>query len=292
MTKSTSNGHPEFGEVDLSDVVFIMGTARSGSTLLGSLLGGAPDVFYAGELADWPTLMGASTVPRSIPFWEKVRRRTGAPSDQSSGFKRLFEHPAGWAYPFAHRRLAAEYERLAGQVLQAVAAESGCRTVVDSSHYPRRARALRRILGPNRVRLVYLVRRPSSIVRSFRSTGDKGYWATHLYLLITSLIAWPVYLAHPRSQRTIVTYEELAEAPLEVGRRALGRPLIGVDPNHLPVPLVLIGNRFVKFGNEIKVEPPKRVDAPSILDRLTDLVQWPFLLARQLSVKQGLGGEG
>jgi hypothetical protein len=256
-----------------------MGAARSGSTLLGTLLGEVEGVFFAGELCDWANLEGISTVPRSQPFWERVRNHVGPLPNRSSDYKRIFEHPAGIVNRVTQRRERSDYGRLTLDVLNGVAKESGRSIIVDSSHYPRRAQALRRLLGPEGVRLVFLVRRPSSVAQSFRKTGDKGVVQANLYMMVVSVLAWLTYLTHPRGHRAIVSYEEMINAPLAVGGVALGRPLTGVDPFHMAPPLVLIANRFVKTDDEIRFNTKGISQPPSPQERLSDFVQWPLRLA-------------
>ena len=70
-----------------------MGAARSGSTLLGTLMGQAPDVLFAGELTDWPGRGGRASIPRSVPFWEEVRTMVAVPPT-AAGLKQVFDHPA------------------------------------------------------------------------------------------------------------------------------------------------------------------------------------------------------
>ena len=265
--------------VDSPNVVFIMGAARSGSTLLGTLLGEVDDVFFAGELCDWAHLEGVSTVPRSQPFWERVRSHVGPLPNRSSSYKRIFEHPAGLVDRINYRRERSDYEHLTLDVLEGVATESGASIIVDSSHYPRRAQVLRRLLGPDRVRLVFLVRRPSSVAQSFRKTGEKGVLQANLYMMVVSVMAWLTYLSHPRSRRAIVSYEMMVEAPLTAGGVALGKPLVGVDPYQMSPPQVLIGNRFVKADEDVKFNVRGNTEAPNLQERLSDLVQLPLRLA-------------
>ena len=247
-------------------------------------MGQADGVFYAGELCDWPERDGISTVPRSKPFWERVRGRIGLLPPDASRFKRLFEHPAGLLRPLVRRQLLAEYEEVTAEVLRAVAGESGCATVIDSSHYPRRARHLRRIMGRDRVRLVYMARRPSSVARSFGRTDDKGLIRVNAYLLIVSGLAWLTYLTHPRASRVIVGYEQLTESPVAVGTAALGRPLEGVDPSRLTVPFVFIGNRFLKASTHVKVRTADTPPDLSTGERITDFFQWPLRTALKRAV--------
>lgn len=265
-------------ELNSPRVVYIMGAARSGSTLLGTLIGQAPDVFFAGELCDWPGRDGRTTVPHGVDFWSRVRTRVGAPPAGSKRLKTVVEHPAGLLTPVSRFRLMPRYELITRKVLSAVATTSGCGTVVDSSHYPRRVNQLRRILGPGAVRLVYMVRRPSAIARSLRSTRDKSELKIQIYLLVVGILAWCVYLTHPRRERVLISYEKLTIDPLSVAARASGRPLEDVDPERLTPPLVFIGNRFVKNTSPITVRPHE-ASTPDLRDRLTDLLQLPLFLA-------------
>jgi Sulfotransferase family len=267
------------GDSDTPEVVFIMGAARSGSTLLGVLIGQPDDVFYAGELCDWAERDGFSSIDHSQEFWKRIRERVGPPTIEAHTYKRLFEHPAGLGRASARRSTRVNYERMTWQVLCSVADESGCAIVVDSSHYPRRARALRRLLGERKVRLVYLVRRPSSVARSFQASEYKGALSFNLYLMVVSLLSWAAYLTHPRSNRVIVSYESLTVDPLEIGAVALGHSLEGVDPGHLQVPPILTGNRFVRSGGHVAIEPADSTAKLTLRDRLTDLIQLPTWIA-------------
>jgi sulfotransferase family protein len=278
-------------ELDAPKVVFIMGTARSGSTLLGTLLGESDGVFFGGELCDWPKLQGISSVPHSRPFWEKVRTHLDSGQIQGPDFKRLFEHPAGIFRQIGRRRDRQAYRRLTVDVLKAVAKESGRSVIVDSSHYPLRARALRRFLSPGQVRLVFLVRRPSSVAESFRKTGDKGVIQANAYMMLVSVLAWLAYVTHPRDDRVIIRYEHLIQDPLGVGGVALGRPLQSVNPYRMAPPLVLIGNRFVKNAEVITFERSASPTPASRQERISDLVQWPLWLAARAARSRPAEGQ-
>lgn len=266
--------------IAVPEVVYIMGASRSGSTILGVVLDQAKGTFYAGELCDWPERDGRSTVPQSQDFWNAVRSRFGPTPVDAERYKMLFEHPTGVAYPSSRRRaLRHEYEVVTKSVLDAVRNEAGCQTVVDSSHYPRRARTLRRILGKDKVRLVFIVRRPSSVARSFRKSGDKGWLKVNAYLAVVGLFAWFTYLTHPKKHRVRISYEGLTNSPVGTGARALGRTLEDVDPTNMTPPKVLIGNRFVKSGGPIAIRPVEEVTKLSLTERLTDVFQWPYRVA-------------
>jgi hypothetical protein len=134
------------------------------------------------------------------------------------------------------------------------------------------------MLPSGAVRLVFMVRRPSSIAQSLRDTGDKGELAIQLYLLVTGILSWLVYLTHPRGQRAIVSYETLVEEPIATASRALGEQVVGVDPYNLAPSPIFIGNRFARSPGPVSVQriTPRERRAT---DRLTDFVQWPLRLA-------------
>ena len=104
---------------------------------------------------------------------------------------------------------------------------------------------------PNRVRLVFLVRRPSSVAQSFRRTGGEGRSPIEHLHDGCQRPGVADYLSHPRSHRAIVSYETDGQAPLEAGRIALGSPLWSGPVSHEPTS-GLIGNRFVKADDEVK----------------------------------------
>lgn len=283
-TLSDNSAHntdsPPFVRESRPDVVYIMGASRSGSTILGVVLGQAQGTFYVGELCDWPERDGEGSVPHSKAFWEQVRARFGPLPKDAQRYKSLFEHPIGIAYPSGRSRsLRNEYEAVTKSVVEAVKAEAGCDTVIDSSHYPRRARTLRKVLGPGRVRLVFIVRRPSSVARSFRNSGDKGWFMVNAYLTVVGLLAWLTYLTHPKKDRVRISYESLTNSPIGTGARALGRTLDDVDPTDMAPPMVFVGNRFVKSGERIAIRPADHEPSLTIAERLTDWLQWPYRAA-------------
>lgn len=257
-------------------LVFIMGAARSGSTLLGTFLDQDPRVFYAGELSDWALLDGVSTSPAARPLWERIRRRVGPIPVEAAGFKPVLDHSAGLRHGPASERLTAAYRELTSSLFGAIAEETGASVVIDSSHYPRRARRLRRILPGTR--LVFAVRRPSSVVRSFRKSGHKSELGVQAYLFVTGVLSWIVYLTHPRSRRAIIAHEAFVSAPHSVGSEALGSAVRGADTRRMTRPSVLIANRFVKEEGTVAIRPPAQRPY-RLSDLATDLVQLPLTFA-------------
>jgi hypothetical protein len=255
----SANGHAAGpGESDVPRVLYVMGAGRSGSTILGVALGNHPEVFYAGELDAWLRASGKPNFPGAdrARFWSRVS--AGAPVDPAlAGDEpwRLFEHSLA---PFRRhgrerrRALRGLYREHAGQLYGQIAAVSRRRWVLDSSHYPLRARELRRA-GQVELYLLYLVRDPAHVIASFSRTDvtnpPKARLLTEAYLHLTHLLSVAVFLTHPRRQRMLVRYEDLAEEPQRLLARItdwLGLPRETLDLDSLRTGLAFQGNRILE----------------------------------------------
>jgi hypothetical protein len=153
-------------------VIYVMCAGHSGSSILGVTLGNCSGFFYAGEVEEWLVSAGASRWGGADrrSFWNRVRERVGAGAtdlfgsaanrcvERSSVLLRVDRWPA-------RRRLLSRYRRVAEDLLRAISSEAGAPYVVDSSHFPLRARELEKIAGIE-LYLVFLVRDPQAVVAS------------------------------------------------------------------------------------------------------------------------------
>jgi hypothetical protein len=135
-------GEPDF------DVLYIAGTARSGSTVLAALLGTAPGVLAAGELTyffrdvyleERPCSCGATTA--ACPLWTTVRERCGWGLDEARALNGLTRRiDAHRSLPRLAARLVPDatlrrYGAATGELFGALREITGTRVVVDSSKY-------------------------------------------------------------------------------------------------------------------------------------------------------------
>ena len=203
-------------------VLYVMGAGRSGSTILGVALGNCDGVFFAGELDKWLARRG---VPRRkdaarARFWEAVLARMDGAEDlfghdaqrcleRSSALFRIRDWPT-------RRWLRERYRPVSRDLYEAIADVAGTRSIVDTSHYPLRARELQGVDGIE-LHLVLLVRDPRSVVASFarRDVDERGFGTltTNAYLWLTYLLSLVVFLRHRRDRRLFVRYEQLVEDP-------------------------------------------------------------------------------
>jgi hypothetical protein len=209
-------------------VLFIMGAARSGSTILGVTVGNCANVFYAGELRGWLETDGVPGVggEKRLAFWEDIRERVTPPPELGGDAAQSIERTVSVLRPrlwLQRRRLRPRYRQVTGDLFHTIARAAEVTHVVDSSSYPLRALELKRIEGLE-VHLVYLVRDPHAVVASF--TGPEWRFsgsirATNGYLWLTTLLSTLVFLGHRRDRRVFVRHEDFIAEPANVIARIL-----------------------------------------------------------------------
>jgi hypothetical protein len=267
-------------------VLYVMGAGRSGSSILGVCLGNCDGVFYAGELDKWLPRKGqpSRSEPERLRFWERVLARVERPEElfgrevhnnleRSSALFR-----AGG--PRARRRLRPEYRRVTESLYRAVASEAGEEVVVDSSHYPLRARELQRMEGVE-LYVLLLVRDPQGIVASFDRDDVPeprfGEAKTNLYLWLTYALSAAVFMRQPSARRILVRHEDLLADPEDVLRAILERVGSSAslpDLGALEIGTPLQGNRLLA-GDRIALRRVPRGERTKGRT-LTTLMQLPF----------------
>jgi hypothetical protein len=203
-------------------IIYVMGAGRSGSTILGVALGNCSDIFYAGELDAWLRKNGISNFDgdQRQAFWNRVgqdmQHRMSLFGEESW---RSIEHSsAALRYRSWRTRqsLRPRYRETAEELYLSIARESEAEYVVDTSHYPLRAREIQALAGVD-LYLLYLVRRPQSVVASFsRDDVDQPMlnpFVANLYLYLTHALATTVFLRHRRDRRLLLRYEDFASDP-------------------------------------------------------------------------------
>ncbi|MBL8906614.1 MAG: hypothetical protein JNM20_08055 [Rhizobiales bacterium] len=179
------------------DIVYICSHGRSGSTLVGSVLGLAEGYCYVGEVRDVWTDGLADNLPcgcgrpfRHCPFWTQVFAQafggfdTPAAKEAACLFTGMYRPAPSIElfrlvlFPGAKGRDIARYTSALARLYHAIAEVSGCGTIVDSSKALRYGVLVARIPG-FRTRWVNVIRDPRGIVHSrtrrarFRDGSDK-----------------------------------------------------------------------------------------------------------------------
>jgi hypothetical protein len=271
------------------NVIYVMGAGRSGSTILGVALGNCEGVFYAGELDKWLMRSGIPALggDERERFWERVRARVEA--SELFGFRaRALERSSTLLRPRKWRerlRLGARYREVAEQLYRAIAEVSGATHIVDSSHYPLRARELQSLEGID-LHLIFLVRDPRAVVASFARADVPertfGTFTTNAYLWLTHLVSLFVFLRHPRRRRVLLRYEDFLADPDSAMRDVLdrvGSAAATPDFTSLRTGLPIQGNRLIR-------EPVVELKSPEATSParspLTSLLQLPWRLVFRL----------
>lgn len=255
-------------------VVYVMGAGRSGSTILGVVLGNCANVFYAGELDAWLSRKGEPNFggEERVRFWEGIRSEMADATDLfGDQAQRHIEHSTALLRIGARRtrrRLRGRYRQVAEELYSALARDTGATHIVDTSHYPLRARELQSLDGID-LYLIYLVRAPQAVVAAFGrkeiKQPSKAAWATNLYLHATHLLSVAVFLRQRRDRRIYLSYEDFVAEPrrvLAVLLERLGAPPEIPDLDALSTGVPFQGNRLLRSETVAlqvgQVKPPPR----------------------------------
>lgn len=239
-------------------VIYVMGAGRSGSTILGVVLGNFPGFFLAGELDAWlvrsakPNFGGE----RRERLWAEIAAQVPEGRDLfGPDARRFIDHsssvirPSSW---IGRLRMRTRYREVAERLYLRLAENTGASHIVDTSHYPMRAHELQKVPGID-LYIIYLIRNPAAVVASFRRTDvdqkSKACIAANAYLAITNLLSTLVFLRQPRSRRFFLRYEEFATDPAGVLAAIsdfAGGVSSDVDLTSLHTGLAFQGNRILR----------------------------------------------
>jgi hypothetical protein len=275
-------------------VVYVLGAGRSGSTILGITLGNCADCCYAGELNLWIGKDGRSPLPGSerAQFWSSVRQGV---TDDLSGLD-VGKLEKSLALDVRGRRAGLQsrgrYLRVTEDLYRAIARVAGVSHVIDSSHFPRRARELQRLDGID-LYLLFLVRDPQDIVASY-SRDDAIFprfniFNTNLYLWLTYSLALSVFLRHPRERRLFVRYEAFMADPagvLEDILRSIDSAAAVPDFTAMKTGVAFQGNQILKSEVIALEQRPSLRSRGWRLAMLLNL-PWRFVFSRLRPVTRG-----
>ena len=212
----------------MKKVIYILGAARSGSTLLDIVLGNGSDAFSCGEMFQYPKRRG---IPHGWPdiserdvFWQHVEKRVQerigldydtlkVVTDKVELHTSFFNHvlsvyTASSVEPYCHYINA-----MFGTLFDL----SGRDILIDSSKRPSRALALNQFLDYD-VYFIYLVKNSVQVIRSFSKKyveqASKNWFSANLYYFIANAFSHIVKNKVPQNRFLKVYYENLIHAPI------------------------------------------------------------------------------
>ncbi len=293
------------------DIVYICSHGRSGSTLVGSVLGLAEGFCYVGEARDvWfdgladNQACGCGRPFRECPFWTEVFKRAFGGFDgprvreAAELFAGMYRPPATIGlfrlvfWPRAAGRDIEKFTSILGGLYEAIAAVSNCRTIVDSSKSLRYGALVMRIPG-TRTRWVNVIRDPRGIVHSrarparFRDGSDKPADENGGGFRLFRIIAkWAARNALSRRIMRVTGGARVIYEDFVGDQRPLLAAIAGEHEATRVVKLLAAGipDGIVQHqvaGNWIrglKISPNEswRTELPDGVSRLTALLSWPW----------------
>ena len=217
------------------DILYIMGTGRSGTTILEILLTNNPGVFGVGEVThifqDGFTNDEICSCGKRVSiceFWSSVRELCNWREEDISKLNKLFVDIA-WHSQFpkvASGLLSSRQKELFIKtnkcLFQASASVSGANIVVDSSKYAGRALELARAF-PNKVKIICLTRSPAGLVNAFKKNDaaeqkPKSLFGTLYYYLYT-MTCFRIAIWLLKSGVLRIRYEDMISNPQETLNR-------------------------------------------------------------------------
>lgn len=283
----------------LPEILYIMGTGRSGTTILEILLANNPGVTGVGEvnriirdgfLDD--RLCACGDPARQCELWSAVLSASGwAHSDLlklASEFERQESHKRfALTYAGLPRRQFERY-RAANRVLfDAVGVARGCHVIVDSSKYAGRALLLARSF-PEKVRVLCITRSAAGLLRAFQKKNDaeqrpKGVLAAAAYYFYV-MLCMRLVKARLKERCLAIRFEDLHRDPCTVLNDidtwsgyslAASRARIAAD-DWFDVGHIVTGNRLRKKGR-VKFESTSDKKAAAETQRIAERLIAPVL---------------
>ncbi len=277
-----------------TNVIYVMGAGHSGSTVLGVALGNCSDFFFAGEVEEWLVKSGRPpwADAEQAAFWQTVAAETDGADlfgskavpaiERSSALLRVDRWPT-------RRRLLGRYRRVSEELLCAISRTAGARNVIDTSHFPLRARELKKLDAID-LYLVFLVRDPHGVIdsnlRQFKAheVAERRLrtLVLNVNLWFTLLMSVVVFYGQRRDRRLFLRHETFVEDPESVLRQILelvGSQAATPDLEELRVGAPLEGNRLIRRGVISLKRQPQRAERASLLTSVMQL-PWRAILAR------------
>lgn len=206
-----------------------MGAGRSGTTLLGIILGGNKGIFDAGELVRFPELEGRphgfGPNTENYNFWKLIT----AIFFKDTNFRdfvylykisRKIEYHTHFFVNYFNLRsneIGTQYKHYINSLFKAISDSINDHTIIDSSKYPGRALALNKYLDAE-IYYIYLIRDPRAVVNSFSKKGleqpSQNFIRATIYYFAINLLSSLVLKKIKPSHLITIKYEDFIKEPI------------------------------------------------------------------------------
>ncbi len=217
-------------EIQVNNVIYLMGAGRSGTTALATFLGNSRNIFNAGELHQLNEhIIKGKNCSCGNPlsecgFWSKVFIKNNYSSHDIIRYVYSrdcdIERHGSIVKHLLNRYPRKDLENYIGcqETLFAALCEiSGKSYIIDSSKYIGRALALRKLNRMN-FRIIYVVRDVRGVIHSFGKNvqTSRSPFSAILYYSIINIVGELVYRLLPKYMIMKVCYEHFIEKPHSV----------------------------------------------------------------------------
>ena len=212
-----------------TNIIYLMGAGRSGTTALATFLGNNSNIFTVGEMhqffehiAEHKNCSCGNSLER-CKLWSKVLKRlpkefiTNAKEYQE--FCEKFEyHSAVPKYFFNkfNKDELQKYIQINETIFEAIAKEKNFKYILDSAKYAGRYLGLKKSQKLN-IKTIYVVRDVRGVIHSFSKSVQtpRSSINTILYWLIVNSVAEFLYRISPKGSMIKLKYEIFIEKPIE-----------------------------------------------------------------------------
>lgn len=275
-------------------VLYIVGTGRSGSTLLEITLGNSKDIFDAGELVRFFKKEGKphgfSEESDNFMFWQKISDLFFSiyPNVSYSELYRLcnkIEYHKQFIrnlLQLKNKSLTSQYEKIINDLFNVIFSQIEEDWLIDSSKYPGRALALERYLNYE-VYYIYLIRNPKGVVKSLGKKNieqySQSFLSANIYYFIINLYANIIKVLIPKRRFISVKYENFIYDPIKELRRIerkfdinMYKPCHILKTNSPLKPGLLFDGNRIRMNSEIYLKRSNVKFKKNFKNILTDLV--------------------
>lgn len=257
----------------MTKLIYILGAGRSGTTLLDIVLGNQDSLCSCGELNRFPKRNGIPpliTNENKLNFWENYRNQLQEELNVTNLREYIrvtdkFEYHSGYIASFFYRSNK-DYEKYSEYLFHFFNILSNLittPTIIDSSKYPGRLYNLVK-LGYD-VKVIYLIREPSMVVRSFErknieQPSKNSILAIAYYFSVNLLCHITIALLGPTVKSVKIKYEDFIQNPagiLQLISEKLDVELGDLIGKVMNDENLLVGNLFdgnrIRLKNEIEI---------------------------------------
>lgn len=216
----------------LPRIVYIMGTGRSGTTILEVLIRNNPEIFGAGEithifrdgfLKNKECSCGKATL--NCEVWGRVLEKNQWSAVEVKDFEKVFSNVTRHgAFPLIalgiiNRERQCEFEIVNKKLFSSIKEVTGANIIVDSSKYPSRALFLAEHY-PGDIKILCMTRSPSGLISAFGKQHEeeqkpKSLIMASIYYLYV-LMCMYIVKQRLRDQCYILRYEDLRSDPIGI----------------------------------------------------------------------------